>query len=359
MYDMDKKEIIIVTISLGNDGAERVLSELANEWASSGHQVTVVQTRPNAYGCEYTLSERIEQLQIEAPGRFKIIRYLREIFKLVKILKKRPEACAVSFLSASSFILAVSSWFTKNRLIFSERNNPRECPAGIYQQILRNFAFYFADVCVFQTEDAKQYFSRAIQKKGVIIPNPVKGDLPKRHTGERRKAVITACRLHPQKNLKMMIDAFVMFHREFREYKLEIYGQGVLEKELKEYTVSLGAEEYILFLGFEPHIEDKMADCSIYISSSDYEGISNSMLEAMGMGLPVVVTDCPVGGARMVIENGKNGILVPVGDARALYLGMKEIIQNPEFAKTISQNASLIRYQFPLKKIAGKWIEYM
>ena len=68
----------------------------------------------------------------------------------------------------------------------------------------------------------------------------------------------------------------------------------------------------------------------MFVSSSDFEGISNSMLEALGMGLPVVVTDCPVGGARMVIKSGENGILVPVGDTQAMYEAMRSVLKDPD-----------------------------
>lgn len=356
---MNKKEILIVTISLGNDGAERVLTELAREWVKNGHKVTILQTSAKRYNCEYELDFDVEKIYINATSKNKIIHYLQEIYQLIKILKTKPNCCAVSFLSASSFILAISSWFVKNKIIFSERNDPRKCPVGLFQQKLRNFAFKFADVCVFQTEDAKEYFSKRIQRKGVIIPNPINGKLPSKFTGKRKKTIVTACRLHPQKNLKMMIDAFKLLHDEYPDYKLIIYGQGVLEEELHEYINSLGLDKNILMPGFEKDIMKKMIDSKMFVSSSDYEGISNSMLEAMGMGLPVVVTDCPIGGARMMITNNENGILVPVGDTVALYEGMKKIIEDNDFTEKLSNNAYKIRDLYPLNKIAKKWIDIM
>ena len=110
-------------------------------------------------------------------------------------------------------------------MVFSERNNPRKVPVGKHQQMLRDFAFRFADALVFQTEDAKSYFSKSIQSRGHIIPNPINGNLPEPYEGEREKIIVTACRLHPQKNLPMMINAFSMLADEFKEYKLVIYGQ--------------------------------------------------------------------------------------------------------------------------------------
>ena len=114
-----KKEIIIVTISLGNDGAERILTELARQWVHDGHHITVIQTSPNRYGNEYALEEGIEQIQIHTTSSNKVIRFIQEIKELIKILKTRPNATCLSFLSASSFILAISSWFVKNRIFLN------------------------------------------------------------------------------------------------------------------------------------------------------------------------------------------------------------------------------------------------
>jgi len=348
------KEIIIVTISLGNDGAERILTELARQWHHDGHEITVIQTSPNRYGTEYALPEGIEQIQIHTTSSNKILRFLQEIKALIGILKQRPNATCLSFLSASSFILAIT-WFVKNRMVFSERNNPRKVPVGKHQQILRNFAFRFADAIVFQTEDAKSYFSNSIQRRGHIIPNPINGNLPEPYEGEREKIIVTACRLHPP----MMINAFSMLADEFKEYKLVIYGQGVLEDELRQQIANLGLADRVLLPGFATNILEQERPCTMFVSSSDFEGISNSMLEAMGMGLPVVVTDCPVGGARMVIQDGVNGLLVPVGDTKTMYEKMKSILASPELAKRISVEAIKVRDTFPLSKIAKRWIDIL
>lgn len=353
------KEIIIVTISLGNDGAERVLTELATEWLNKGHLVTVIQTHANRYGCEYYLPEGINKIYIQVNYKNKILRILKESMELIKILRKHPNATALSFLSASSLILAIASIFTKNRVIFSERNDPSRVPVGKGQQLMRDLAFNFADCCVFQTEDAKKHFNKKIQSKGIIIPNPINGSLPEIYEGERKKIIVTACRLHPQKNLKMMIDAFQMLSEIYSDYKLVIYGQGILEQDIREYIRYKKMDDCVLLPGFEKNIIEKIADCTMFVSSSDYEGISNSMLEAMAMGLPVVVTDCPIGGARMMIQDNENGLLVPVGDTTKLFLAMKRIIEDNSLASRLSRNASKIRNAIPLSVIAERWLELM
>ena len=93
----------------------------------------------------------------------------------------------------------------------------------------------------------------------------------------------------------------------------------------------------------------------MFVSSSDHEGLSNSMLEAMAIGLPTVCTDCPCGGARMVIEDRENGILTPVGDKDALYRAMCEVIDNDVLRNKISENALRVKESYSLDKILGEW----
>lgn len=353
------KEIIIVTISMGNDGAERVLSELSREWIKGGNKVSIIQTGAGNYGVSYDFPKELEVINIHVSSKVKLIRYLQEINKLINILRERPDATVVSFIVASIFVCVVASFFVENKFVVSERNNPRECPSGKFQQKLRDWAFCHADVCVFQTEDAMKMFPQKAQKKGIIIPNPIDGNLPAPYTGGRRKAIVAACRLHPQKNLPMLIEAFSLLYKEHPDYCLEIYGQGKEKESLEKYVAKLGLSGKVLLPGFASNIHEKMRDAAMYVSSSNYEGISNSMLEAMGMGVPTIATDCPVGGARMVIKNGVNGVLVPVGDTYSFYNAMKKTVEDSEFAALISQNAEKIRDKYPLDKIGQRWIEVL
>ncbi len=93
----------------------------------------------------------------------------------------------------------------------------------------------------------------------------------------------------------------------------------------------------------------------MFVLSSDLEGMPNALMEAMAMGIPCISTDCKGGGARFLIQNGINGLLVPVGDADALAGAMIQMLSNEEFAEQCGRNASRIVDRLDPGRIYSEW----
>ncbi len=352
---MKKRKIFIVTMPLGNNGAERVLSLLANEWVNEGIQVTVIQLAPEEAE-SYELDQRIELLSIQCNCKQEYLRLLIITKDLIKILNSDSEAPVISFLNGATITLALCRPFIKNRLVFSERNDPRRSPKKKLARWFRYRAFCIADACVFQTTEAQSLFPRKAREKSVVIKNPINPDLPPVWSGERRKVIVTAGRLTKQKNLEMLLQAFALLCKDVDGFKMEVFGQGREEVTLLKLAFDLGIEHLVSFMGFSNDLHNMIKDAYMYVSSSDYEGIPNSVLEAMAMGLPTVSTDCPVGGPKEIVD-GSNGILVPVGDAQKMAAAMKRIATNRAYAEQLSINAASIRNKYPVSVIAKKWLQ--
>lgn len=193
-----------------------------------------------------------------------------------------------------------------------------------------------------------------IQKKSVVILNPITDSLPKPYQGERKHRVVSFSRLEPQKNTPMLLDAFQKFQTSHPDYVLDIYGMDSLRDELIEKTKG---NESIHIQPYTTDIHNAILDASMFALSSDYEELSNAMIEAMGCGLPTIVTDCPCGGARMVIQDGENGILVPVGDSDKIAQAMSRVADDKGLAAKLSQNGVKIRDMLNRQKIAAQWEE--
>ena len=168
--------------------------------------------------------------------------------------------------------------------------------------------------------------------------------------------MVTFCRLERQKNLPMLVRAFARFHEACPDYELEIYGNGKERAALVSLIDDLGLSGIAKICEGRPDVHDVVRDAAMFALSSDYEGLSNSMLEAMAIGLPVICTDCPCGGARMVIEDGENGLLVPVGDEEALVDAMVRMASSPALTVMLSHNAAVLRERLSASKICSEWM---
>ncbi|HII4433465.1 glycosyltransferase [Clostridium perfringens] len=352
-----KRSITFIIGIMGNGGAERVVSILANYFINENIDINII----TIYGdkIDYELDNRIKYYPIVCKGKIKLFRYIERILKIRKNIKRANSDVVISFLADVNIQTLIASIFTRNKVIISERNDPYNDPSNKYIRKFRDIIYKLGDGFVFQTVDAKNYFSKKIKGKSTIIENPIKNNLPQRYTGLRKKEIITISRLNPQKNLKLLIDSYYLISKEYSDYILIIYGEGELRTELQEYVVELGLENKVRFPGFEKNIHSKIVDSSMFVLSSNYEGISNAMLEALAIGVPVIATDCPIGGAKMNIQSYKNGILVPIKNKVELYKAMKEIIENPELAENLSKNSVCIKEKLKEEVICKKWLSFI
>ena len=391
---MKNKKAAFFIDSLGGGGAERVVSVLSNELIERGYQVDIVAL--HKVESPYKLPESVNLYYAdEMPVSSKYGLFVRKIFNIWNYFRKRfyipflrrlgntaypkwnetsfyfytnyalpyreylkkNKACtALGFLIRSNIALLQAAKGTGVRTVFCERNNPvrPDMPANIIR--IRNRIYTRCDAAVFQTEEEREYYTK-LKCDTAVIPNPLKENLPERFRGKRRHEIVNFCRLNKQKNIPLLIDAFELLHKDYPDYKLRIYGRGEEKDNLIAYVKEKKMETSVFFEDFAPDIHKRIVDAAMFAFTSDFEGLSNSMIEAMAIGLPCICTDCAGGGARMMIQDHINGLLVPVGDVQAVYLAMKEVIESPELAKKLSEEGTKIREQLSIQKIIERWLE--
>ena len=344
-------KIVFVLPDMPGGGTERVVAMLANEYIKRGYQAAILLFAGDQVA--YPLHEKVEiYVSGQASGGNPLVQISR-LHKMRRYFKKNKGCYIFSFSVNGSFFSVLAAAGIPHRFLVSERNDP----ARASRQKLRNWSYRKAEKIILQTDDMKRCFSEDIQKKSVVIPNPISPDMPGPFQGERIKQIVSVGRLHPQKNHKLLLHAFADFHTVYPEYELHIFGIGELENELKQLAKNLGIDDHVVFRGFCSDVQHEIWDKAMFVLSSDYEGISNSMIEALAMGVPVISTDCPAGGSRMYIEDGVSGILTPVGDAKALTEAMVKIAENPELAQKFSANSVKIKERYGLKEIADRFLE--
>ncbi|MBE6820935.1 MAG: glycosyltransferase family 4 protein [Ruminococcaceae bacterium] len=397
---MNNKEIVFLIKVMCGGGAERVITLLSNAMVQKGFDVTFIITHqkkedaillnfnpdikvislpdevnklnagkliPFLISLLARISGKIETLLLKNRlSKSRILKYIASNYKDIRWLKtyfkKHKKASAVAFMYDASFYTLLSA--TKsNRVIISERGDPQQSAGSKTTMALIKNLFPEADDFVFQSPDVQKWYEKNTPVRGKVIFNPIKPDLPEPYIGERKKRIVNFCRISAEKNLIILADAFAEFHKNFPDYELDIIGDPVGNNadgyidSVVEHIRKLGCEDCIHILPAIKDIHSVINDYAMFVSSSDFEGMSNSMLEAMAMGLPCVCTDCPAGGARAVIKDGENGLLTPVGDSHALYLAMKKVAENPGLANKLSQNSVKIREEQSAEKITEEWME--
>ena len=345
-----KKTMFFVS-SLDDGGAQRVISILASRMVQKGMDVEIVTylDAPVLYPIHSEVKITCVQKETEKKSLISNLLWLRSYFK-------ENAEIVLSFLAPFNMIALVATMGLRVPIVVADRNDPAKVPGNKVLRIARDILYVFADQVVVQTEANKAYF-KVLSKKTTVIYNPV--DL-KEYTGlalksEKDKIIVSAGRLMPQKNQKMLIDAFSAIMKKFPEYQLVIYGEGSYREELESYVKALKLEERIFMPGSVTDLYDKMKSAELFVLSSDYEGMPNALIEAMCLGLPVISTK--VSGATDLINHGKNGLLTEVGDKKEMENAMEQMLSDENLREQMAIEAVQLAEMLRTDEILKQWQE--
>ena len=351
--------------SLQQGGAERVVSNLANRFAKEGYEVVIA---TEWYGTdEFALDQKVRRVHVgltkEDEDRSRISKMLRRIWYLRRFMKKEKPDVVVAFTRGVLYRALAAGIGTGIPVVISVRTDP----VGHYDKkadkLRIPLLFPHAAGCVFQTEGAKAFFAPYLQENSRIILNP----LNPKYVGVpepavRTKDVVQSGRLVDFKNQPMLIRAFLKVHEKHPDYALKIYGPDSKDgtKEILESIIHENhAEDFVKLMGGSNTLEKDLADAALYAFSSDWEGLPNALMEAMALGLPVVSTDCPCGGPKTLIEDGVNGLLVPIMDEKAMTDGILRLIEDRELAERLGREARKISERANEDAVFEQWQTYL
>ncbi len=350
--------IAVVTRNMCAGGVERVIAQLLHAWDLKGIQCSLVCVHPQP--AFYHVDDVVAIYEIPLYSKKPYIDKLKKYLKLRCLMKTlRPDVVLAMPEEIGVFVI-MAMLGTGIPVVVSERNNPWVMPNKKITRLLRRMAYPFAKGLIFQTEQAAEFFPRKQREKGIVLPNPLElSRLPEVYAGPRRKIVVGAGRLDQQKNFPLLIRAFAKFYETHRDYKLVIFGEGKQRAELESLASGLLPDGVWRLPGRVQDLPEQIRDCAMFVLSSDYEGVPNVVIEAMAVGVPVISTDCAPGGAASLIQNEENGILVSVGDEKALADAMAAVADEPVSAKTKAAKAVGIRDVLDAGKVSDQWLDYL
>lgn len=335
---------------MGYGGAERVISLLANDYCRRGWDTQIVMLLSNDLAQKLEPGVKLVDLSLGGGSYGKRApRWMKEIRGYLK--RERPD-CVVSFIGRINALVLTAALGLKLPVIVSERNDPRHDGRGKGMLAYCDALYKTARAVVFQTKAEQECFSGAVKAKGVIIPNPVSVEGAVRRESEGFR-VVTAGRLAEQKNHKMLMDAMALVRREIPGARCTIYGEGELRSELEDYVREKGLEGTVFLPGHALDIHEKIADASVFVLTSEYEGLPNALIEAMMLGIPCVTTDYP--GAEEVMTDGLTGLIVPRGDDKELARKLILLARDRETGSTLGRNARRDAEEYRTENVIRLW----
>ncbi len=341
--------IVFAIYHLKNGGAEREVVAFANELAKLGEEIHIVCVETETE--EYFPDEKVKRHRLTYSSRVKIpkLRGLCNIMISIKRLRELKADVIVSLCLPAHYNTRIwlSTLCSKTYLVYAVRNNSqKECADGKSRRRWKRNCL-LADGIWIQMPGQRRFFPPYLLKKVFEAPNLLDQrflEIPRQKRSTIRQ-FISVGRIHWQKNQKLLIQAFslMLLRTEDPYATLTIYGRVQPEderpkQELEALIQELHLEERVFLPGRVSDIERRYEEADAFVFGSDYEGCPNALMEAMAAGLPCISTDCPTGPSDLITD-GKDGLLVPVGDVEAMACAMQRLAENPQEAERLGDAA--------------------
>ncbi|GAA3347005.1 hypothetical protein GCM10020358_60150 [Amorphoplanes nipponensis] len=248
----------------------------------------------------------------------------------------------------------LSAWYGPRRLVRvgQDHMNLTTYPPGLRAAIVRAYPKLDA-VSVLTEHDLATYREATAGRVRLErIPNGIPpARLPP--AALENKVLVAAGRLTKQKGFDLLVEAWSTVAERHPDWQLQIFGWGAHKDKLAARIGELGLADQVRLMGTTRTLDEHLAGASAYVLSSRFEGLPMVLLEALTVGLPAVAFDCPTGPAE-IIEDGRNGLLIPPEDVPALADGICRMIEKPEERRAMGRAAlaSSERYTIGTVKLA-------
>lgn len=348
-------KLICMTIpTLSQGGMERVMIELSNYAIKKGFRVKIICFFRSEI--KYHLDRSVE---VEVPdldyhgGIYEKARTLKYIYDA---LKRTSPDVVLSFGEIFNSLTVVACKLLKIKVVLSDRSSPL-VSQGRVNDLLKTMIYPFANAIIAQTEFAKTVFVKKKYNRNIyVIANPLKNiDRPENSflETEEKKVIVTVGRLVESKNHIDLIQNFNLINK--KEWRLYIVGGGPLFDYYASVISSLGLKESVFLVGATDEVDYWLSKADIFAYASLTEGFPNALSEAMAFPLACIAYDC-IAGPSDIIQDGENGILIPLHDSQAFRDNLCELMEDEGLRKTLRKNALKNADRFSIKFIGDQYL---
>lgn len=268
---------------------------------------------------------------------------VKKLIHFFKIIRTESISIILSYLTLANFITGISKLFHRKLLtIGGIRTEKLPFIKFFFEKLVHN---YLNDATVFNNYSAKNKFERKgfNPEKIYVIHNTIYvTPLEKNNKPKDGITIISVSRFDKPKDFRTALYSFKRLIEKNRDEKLKYYivGYGPLENEIRLLVRHLNLNKAVEILINPPNIPDILKTCDIYLSTSLYEGLSNSIMEAMVAGLPIIATN--VGDNRYLIKDAYNGFIVPCRDINLIVEKLEYLTNFENVRKEFGNNSHFI-----------------
>ncbi|WHZ20043.1 MAG: hypothetical protein OJF55_002192 [Rhodanobacteraceae bacterium] len=356
-------KLALVISSLGGGGAERVMTVLANTWASGGNKVTLI-TLGSEREDKYPLDPAVRRVALGVTGNSSnVVHALGNNLLRIRALRRAIKACrpdvVISFMANTNLLAVLAASGLQVPVIVSERVSVAAQPPRGLRAVLYRMLYRRAAAVVAQTRRVAQDIEARTGHPAIVIANPVWQDPTTAArdgciTARNRRTLLAVGRLTPQKGFDLLIEAFARVAGQHANWDLTILGEGRQRAELMAKVAAHDLTDRVSMPGFSHHVRGVMRNADLFVLPSRFEGFPNALLEAMAEGRACVSCDCDAG-PRELIRHGENGWLVPIEDVPTLAAALDTLMRDDGLRERLGARAHEVLTLYSLPAVVGRW----
>lgn len=357
--------VLIFIHSLHGGGAERVAADLSAHWARSGWPVMVVtqaDDQDDAYTLHPDVQRRILHTAGEGGGLRGVLANVRRVRALRATLREFRPDIVLGMMTTASILAVMAARGLPCRVIATEHTHPpSQRLSGLWRR-LRRLTYPRAARVVALTRGTADWLERHVPgSRLAVIPNPVHWPLTRSEpvlmppAADGRRRLLAVGRLHPDKGFDLLLQAYAGIAADHPDWDLIVLGEGAQRQRLQAQVDAAALQGRVLMPGRVGNVGDWYAQADLYVLSSRFEGLSNTLLESLASGLPAVCFDCDTG-PREVVRDGIDGVLVrPNGDVGAMASALSALMRDEPARTAMAARAVDARERFSARRVLGLW----
>ena len=352
--------ITLVNSTLAMGGTERVLTTMANFWASRGWTISIVTLDDHAPF--FPLADGVTHLPLGLAGpsehlKAKIANSFLRLRALRRAMQSLAPDLVISFQAGTNVDVLLATRGLHFPVVVSERCDPAVAVTNFTRRSARDVVYPWAARLIVQSARALDDLSPRLKGRAEVIPNPVlAGSCESTNPAPpiRRPSIVALGRLIHEKGYDLLLHAMALLGDRYPRWSLSIAGDGPLKHQLQQQAARLGLGNHVTFLGKVAHPHAVLCQTDVFVLPSRSEGFPNALCEAMACGLPVVATDCRLA-PREIIRHGVDGLLVEPENPQALADGIQRLMSNEPLRARLAERAPEVLERFSLEKVMLRW----